>query len=258
MENDRIIAADNINRFLRPDKRHASSRPPGFDKHGFSNEGATIMRYVLTIAALLLASQSWAQQAPPATPTQPTDPAYRAPGTPATDPALRTGTSRDPAAHTQRGMRKVVRASKIIGINVKNKADEELGTINDIVLDPADGRIAYAAVSMGGFLGVGDKLFAVPWEALECREVNGQHVAILDIDKQRMEHAQGFDQDHWPDMANEKWRMENDRPYRMQRQQGHEVYKPVQPGTQHPETQPRLGQPLPESQPRQRQPQPQQ
>jgi hypothetical protein len=215
------------------------------------------MRYALTIAALLLASSSWAQQAPPATPpAQPTDPTFRAPGTPTTDPALRTGTFRDPAARPREGQQRVVRASKIIGIKVKNRADEELGSINDLAIDPMDGRVAYAAVSMGGFLGVGDKLFAVPWEALECREVNGEHVAFLDVDKKRMENAQGFDKEHWPDMANEKWRTENDRPYRTQRSQTHDVYKPIQSGTQQPGTQPgtqpRLGQPEP--QPRQPQP----
>jgi sporulation protein YlmC with PRC-barrel domain len=214
------------------------------------------MRYALSLAALgalLVASQLVAQQAPPATPAQPKDPTYRAPGTQTTDTTQRQDTFRDSAARPQQGPQKIVRASKIIGINVKNKANEDLGSINDIVLDPRDGRVVYAAVSMGGFLGVGNKLFAVPWEALECREENGKHVAYLDIDKKQMENSQGFDQEHWPDMANEKWRTENDRPYRMQRQQTHEVLKPVQPGSQQqpgtqPGAQPRPAQPLPQSQ----------
>lgn len=215
------------------------------------------MRYALFVIALLTAGQLVAQQATTTNPTQPTDPTFRpgTSGTPTvTDPALRPGALRDVAAHRQ-GPQKVVRASKIIGVNVKNKANEDLGSINDIVLDPADGRVAYAAVSMGGFLGVGDKLFAVPWDALECREVNGAHVAILDIDKQRLENAQGFDEEHWPDMANQQWRVENDRPYRSQRPQAREVFKPVQPGTPQPGaqpgTQPRPAQPLPLSQPQQ-------
>lgn len=211
------------------------------------------MRFAFTIAALLLASSSWAQQAPPATQTnQPTAPTFRSP---ATDPVDRTGTFRDSATR-EAGQDRIFRASKIIGITVKNRADENLGSINDLALDPRDGRLAYAAVSMGGFLGVGDKLFAVPWEALEIRDVNGSLVAFLDVDKKRMENAQGFDKEHWPDMANEKWRTENDRPYRTQRSQTHDVYKPVQPGTQQsgnqPGAQPRPGQPEP--QPRQPQP----
>jgi sporulation protein YlmC with PRC-barrel domain len=212
------------------------------------------MRYALAITASLFATQVMAQQAPPATPAQPQDPTFRAPGTPATDPALRRDTFGGNATRTPESAQRIVRASKIIGITVKNKADETLGTINDIALDPRDGRVLYAAVSMGGFLGVGDKLFAVPWEALECREVNGQHVAYLDVDKKRMENAQGFDKEHWPDMANEKWRTENDRPYRSEQRQGHEVYKPVQPGTQQPGglpgTQPRPTQPQPDTRPR--------
>ena len=197
----------------------------------------------ISIAALLLASQLVAQQAPPATQPRPSDPAVQptTPGAPTiTDPARRPSTFGDPADRTTESQRpnKVFRASKIIGTNVKNKSNEDLGSINDIVIDARDGRVAYAAVSMGGFLGVGDKLFAVPWEAIECREENGTHVAYLDIDKQRMQDAQGFDQDKWPDMANQEWRTENDRRYRLQRSERHEVLKPVQPGTQPPATQP--------------------
>ena len=205
------------------------------------------MRYVLSLsglAALLVASQLIAQQ----TTTNPTtnDPAVRRDtGTPpaTTDRDRNTatidrdrntsGTFRDQAKHqAELGQQKVVRASKVIGTNVKNKGNESLGEIKDVVFDPMDGRISYAAISMGGFLGIGDKLFAVPWDAIEFRDDNGTYVAFLDIDKQRMQNAQGFDKDHWPDMASQQWRTENDRPYQSsRRQQTHEVYKPVQPDT---------------------------
>src|SRR5262245_54737173 len=85
-----------------------------FDRLGFiENEGATTMRYALTIAALLFASQTWAQQAPPINPnpTRPNDPTYRAPGTPTTDTTNRTGTFRDQAARPHEGTQKIVRAS---------------------------------------------------------------------------------------------------------------------------------------------------
>lgn len=191
------------------------------------------MRHFLCIAALLFAGQAFAQQST-TTPGQPADPAIRRDtiGTPTTTDPAHPGTFRESAKHqAEPGQQKVVRASKIIGLNVKNRANESLGSINDIVLDPRDGRVVYAAVSMGGFLGVGDKLFAVPWEAIECREENGEHVAFLDVDKERMKNAQGFDQDRWPDMASQQWRTENDRHYQAQRQT-REVFKPVQPGTQ--------------------------
>jgi sporulation protein YlmC with PRC-barrel domain len=205
------------------------------------------MRLALVLAALLVATQLVAQQATTTDRTDSNDPNLRTPSdATTTTPASRPATYRDRDARAGQAKQKVVRASKIIGINVKNKADEDLGSINDIVFDPRDGRIVYAAVSMGGFLGVGDKLFAVPWEALECREVDGEQVAYLDIDKNRMENAQGFNEDNWPDMANDRWRAENDRRYRLQRSRTHEVLKPTQP-----DAQPRAEQPATESQPRQ-------
>lgn len=198
------------------------------------------MRFALAFVAILVATQLVAQQATTTNPATEQD--VRTPST-TNNQGARPGTFRDSAVQPHREQ-KVVRASKIIGINVKNKANEDLGSINDIVIDPMDGRLVYAAVSMGGFLGVGDKLFAVPWEALECREVDGEHVAILDVDKKRMENAQGFDEDHWPDMASAQWRTENDRRYNLRPR--HEVLKPVQPGAQ-----PRFNQPTPQPQPQQ-------
>lgn len=118
--------------------------------------------------------------------------------------------------------KRAVRVSEIMGVEVKNNSDEELGEIEDIVIDPDSGEIKYAAVSMGGFLGVGEKLFAVPWNAFECRKENGEHVAILNVDKATLENAQGFNEENWPDMANPRWQEQNDRAYqsarRLQRQ----------------------------------------
>jgi sporulation protein YlmC with PRC-barrel domain len=206
------------------------------------------MRYVLSLAALLLTSQLVAQQATPTNPDQPTDPSIRTgtPGVPTTPDATRPGTFRDSAARDQK---KVFRASKIIGASVKNKANEDLGSVQDLMIDPADGRVTYATISMGGVLGVGAKLYAVPWDTFECREMNGKHVAFLEIDKNTLESAQVFDEQHWPDMTNAQWRAENDRPFQSLRQRRHEVYRPIQqpgarqPGAQQPGTQPQPGQP---------------
>lgn len=106
-----------------------------------------------------------------------------------------------------------MRVSEIIGANVENTAGESLGAIEDIVLDPKQGKVRYAAVSMGGFLGLGEKLFAVPWSAMQCKTEDGEHVIVLDVDKERMANAQGFDADRWPNMADEAWQVENDRYY---------------------------------------------
>ena len=90
------------------------------------------------------------------------------------------------------------RASKLIGMQVRNTKNENLGKISDLVLDPKSGKVAYAALSVGGVLGVGDKLVAVPFEAFTPNP--GQDGLVLNIDKQRLQQAQGFSQNNWPDL----------------------------------------------------------
>ena len=90
-------------------------------------------------------------------------------------------------------------ADTLIGDDVYNQKDEDLGDIKEIMLDINTGRIAYAVLSFGGFLGMADKLFAVPWNALKLDTSNKRF--ILNVDKERLESAPGFDKDHWPDMA---------------------------------------------------------
>ena len=94
-------------------------------------------------------------------------------------------------------------ADTLIGDSVVNAADQDLGDIKEIMLDMQTGQVAYAVLSFGGFLGMGDKLFAVPWQALHLDTVNKRFV--LDIDKDRMQNAPGFDKDAWPDMADARW-----------------------------------------------------
>lgn len=101
-----------------------------------------------------------------------------------------------------------IKASTIIGTNVVNPEGEPLGDVKEIVIDPRTGRVAYAVVSFGGFLGLGKKLFAIPFSALEYNvtrsELYGSEY-ILHVSKERLESAPGFDSDHWPLMSDEKW-----------------------------------------------------
>jgi len=94
-------------------------------------------------------------------------------------------------------------ADTLLGDSVVNGADEDLGDIKEIMLDMNTGQVAYAVLAFGGFLGMGEKLFAVPWQALHLDTVNKRFV--LDIDKQRLQSAPGFDKDAWPDMADTQW-----------------------------------------------------
>lgn len=92
-----------------------------------------------------------------------------------------------------------LRASTVIGNKVVNTAGEQLGNLKELVLDLEDGRIAYAVLSFGGFMGMGDKLFAIPWEALLLNPKD--QTFILDVEKDVLTEAPGFDKDHWPDNA---------------------------------------------------------
>jgi sporulation protein YlmC with PRC-barrel domain len=94
-------------------------------------------------------------------------------------------------------------ANTLNGNDVFNKDGEDLGDIMEIMLDMRSGRVSYAVLSFGGFMGMGDKLFAVPWDALKLDTVNKRFT--LDVNKERLESAPGFDKDQWPDMADATW-----------------------------------------------------
>jgi len=87
-------------------------------------------------------------------------------------------------------------ATTIKGDKVVNTAGEDLGKIEELMIDVDDGRIAYAVLSFGGFLGMGDKLFAIPWQSLRLRL--HEHAFLLDVPKETLENAEGFDKDNWP------------------------------------------------------------
>src|ERR1700674_1500493 len=90
----------------------------------------------------------------------------------------------------------IVPAKKtVIGSKVVNQANEDLGKIEDLVVDAGAGRIAYAVLSFGGFLGMGDKYFAIPWDAFRFN--SSDRVAVLNVDKLVLENAPGFEKDNW-------------------------------------------------------------
>ena len=100
------------------------------------------------------------------------------------------------------------RASEVVGAEVKNLKGDKLGKVEELVLDPTSGTIEYAVISFGGFLGMGDKFFAVPFTLLKAPEVpEGNKLAYFtyDVDKAKMEKAPGFDKNNWPNMADHRW-----------------------------------------------------
>ena len=87
-------------------------------------------------------------------------------------------------------------ASSVIGDKIENKVGEHLGKIKDIMIDVRDGNVQYVVIEFGGFLGIGEKYFAVPFTELELKASKEEF--ILNRDKSFLEKAPGFDRDHWP------------------------------------------------------------
>jgi len=99
--------------------------------------------------------------------------------------------------------RPVISVSTLTGDKVRNDRNEDLGKIHDLMIDVEHGRIAYAVLSFGGIMGMGDKLFAIPWSSLRVDREN--ECMVLDVPKERLEAAPGFSKDDWPDMADFRW-----------------------------------------------------
>src|SRR5689334_4902324 len=105
-------------------------------------------------------------------------------------------------------------SSKLKGLKVKNTKGETIGSIDDLVINMQDGKIAYLAMSVGGVLGIGDKLFAVPFQAMKFNHGKDEMYFVLDASKEKLEKAPGFDKSNWPDFADPKWRSQIDQYYR--------------------------------------------
>src|SRR5271168_3187228 len=93
-------------------------------------------------------------------------------------------------SQSPRGHARVIRAAQVQGTAVTNEANEDLGSIRDVVLDKFDGSVRYAVLEFGGFLGLGTKLFALPWELLHYNE--NADAYVLNVDKEVLKAAPGF------------------------------------------------------------------
>lgn len=120
------------------------------------------------------------------------------------------GKSRDETKANAKSMG-MIKLSDVLGMNIKGASGEALGEIEDLVLDPSNGKISYAVLSFGGFLGFNDKLFAVPWTSLSARKDGS---VVFPVTKERLERAPGFDKNNWPTMANQTFTNEVDSYYR--------------------------------------------
>jgi len=94
-------------------------------------------------------------------------------------------------------------AGTITGDPARNRQDEKLGHIAELVIDLDGGRVNYAVLASGGFLGLGEKYFAIPWDLLTVDTDN--HEVVVDVSKEMLENAPGFDKDNWPDIHDRSW-----------------------------------------------------
>lgn len=114
----------------------------------------------------------------------------------------------------------VVRGKDLMGLNVYGENDEKLGDIKDLVIDPKEGKIRYAVLTFGGFLGMGDKFFAVPWSDIQFISKGTtrtgtikEDYGVLSISKDELKNAPGFDKDKWPNFADQNWSSNVDKYY---------------------------------------------
>ncbi|MBC7835525.1 MAG: PRC-barrel domain-containing protein [Phycisphaerales bacterium] len=155
-------------------------------------------KLVLTAAAAMMLAAGAAAQ--PATTTRDNNrsnqPTTNQPDRPA-KPGMKDKAGGEHAVHP------LMKVSDVLSIDVTNAKGENLGDIEDLVLDVERGRIGYAVLSFGGIAGIGDELFAVPWEMLT--PAPGSAKMYVTIDKAQLEAMDGFDKDNFPDMADPTW-----------------------------------------------------
>lgn len=99
---------------------------------------------------------------------------------------------------------KLLSASSINDKNVKNTSGEDLGNIKELMMNTNKGTISYAVLSFGGFLGIGDKYFAIPWEAFSFSKEDDDCL-ILNVPKEKLDNAPGFDKENWPEHAKDTY-----------------------------------------------------
>jgi len=114
-----------------------------------------------------------------------------------------------------------LRTSDIIGLPVKNNKHEEVGKIDDLVVDMKTGEVKYAALSFGSWFTGDNKLFAIPWQSMsfmygEPNKANSRHF-MFDVTKAQLENAPGFDSSNWPNVADPKWGATIDKHYKVER-----------------------------------------
>ncbi|MDY0281401.1 MAG: PRC-barrel domain-containing protein [Salinivirgaceae bacterium] len=118
--------------------------------------------------------------------------------------------------------------SKFIGLDIENPQGDNIGKVKDIMLDSI-GRINYVAVSYGGFMGMGDKMYTVPTDAFTFKRNSDSFYddikLVLNINKEELEADKGFDTDNWPNLDDEGYRKDLDKRYYIDRSNMNDTHK---------------------------------
>ena len=104
---------------------------------------------------------------------------------------------------------KFLKARSVLSKGNTNLDQQDVGEINDLVLDSKNGKVRYAAVTFGGFLGFGNKMLTVPFEALTVLPKDNpahDHRFLLEVNQEQLDGVTGFEQDHWPDFTDPVYR----------------------------------------------------
>jgi sporulation protein YlmC with PRC-barrel domain len=104
----------------------------------------------------------------------------------------------------QSAQRGLEAASDLIGARIENPQGDNLGSVSDLAVDPQSGQVAYVILSRGGVLGIGAKLYPIPWQAARYNRQNER--IVVDLSENQLDSAPNFSGDSWPDLASPTWR----------------------------------------------------
>ena len=131
----------------------------------------------------------------------------------AADPPVTTPPNSGVAVGPAMTVATTFRASKLMGMTVKNMQNEKLGAIDDLVIDMQKGHVSYVALGVGGVLGIGEKLFAVPFHEIQFKHDRDESFFVLNVSKEQLKDAPGFDKSNWPDFADPNFTQKIDQYY---------------------------------------------
>lgn len=148
---------------------------------------------------------------------------------PTTDPKVRSTASSDrervksQAGPRDDGLIWSRRASAVVGTDVRNSKGQDIGEINDLVVDPRTGDVHYAILSFGGVMGMGDKLFAIPMDRIQTS--SSEREFVIDVSKETLKNAKGFEDNQWPDWNDSQYKDNVEKVFKDQPRYGNTVTK---------------------------------